>query len=89
MLVVTLAQLQSYVGAPPTRTQTFRRTNGELVEWGWRDALGGTPGWWFGVTSGERVLSIGWTGGDERDRDYEIRRAIRLHMRPAVPQVIA
>jgi len=79
---MTLETLQAYVGASSSRTETFRRSNGELTEWGWRDTMSGSDGWWWAVTHGERVLAIGWTGGDHLDRAAEIRRAIVRHMQP-------
>jgi hypothetical protein len=77
---VTLSHLQSLVGPPPARSQTYRRKNGGMVEWAWRDTLSDQRGWWFAVTAGDRVLEIAWSAGDEDERDDEIRRAVAKHM---------
>lgn len=86
---MNVRHLMSLVGAPPVRAEVYRRANGELTEWGWRDTLAGELGWWFAVTSGERVLALGWTLGGAKERDDEIRRAINKHMRPAVPEAVS
>lgn len=87
---MTLAHLMGLVGPPPVRAETHRRSNGEMLEWGWRDTMCGSPGWWYAVTRGERVVvSPRWTIGGEGERDEEIRRAIAQHMRSAAPEAIA
>lgn len=85
---MTLAQLQARVGTPAGRYQTYRRTNGELIEWGWSDTIG-QRGWWWAVTSGERILASGWTIGGANQRNTEILRAVRKHIRPCVPEAVA
>lgn len=78
-----LADLQAYVGADASiDTATYQHTNGQLIEWGWRDAMNGLDGWWWAVTAGEYLLAIGWTAGDELERGEEIRRAVIQHVKP-------
>jgi hypothetical protein len=85
-LVVTLDDLRAATGMPATeasRTERFQRSNGSLVEWGWRDTVRGGDGWWWAITHGDRVLAIGRAPGDALARGERIRRALARHLQHA------
>lgn len=74
---MTLAQLQAYVGPPPTRGGVvYAEARGELAVVAWTDRFCDADGWWVAVTRGERVLSIVWSAGGLRSRNLEIDRAV-------------
>ena len=69
---------------PPRITDRFERQLETHTEWGWRDAIAGESGWWWAITSGDRVLVLGWTSGDDLIRDEEIRRGISAVVLPVL-----
>lgn len=78
MLVVTLEYLQAYVGCP-LGGESYRRTVGELVTWGWRGTMQGRSGWWCAATLGDVVLELAWTLGGAGQRNGELRRMAAHH----------
>ncbi len=72
---LTLEDLHVLVGAPLSPGAAILRRNGPLLEVAWEESLGGSGGWWWALSIGPTVLAQGWTSGNRRDRDAEIRRA--------------
>ena len=73
---LSLEDLHVLVGAPLSSGAVTLRRNGPLLEAAWPETLGGGTGWAWSLSLGPRLISQGWTGGNRRDRDGEIRRAV-------------
>ena len=69
---------------PPCVTHRFERHMLDHTEWGWRDSIGEESGWWWAISSGDRVCAIGWTSGDHLARNEEIRRAVAIVALPVL-----
>lgn len=87
---MTLAELQAYVGAPPSRGAVyFTQRDGGLRVMAWADSIGAEPGWWYAITrevaGREVVAAMGWSAGNRRDRDIEIATSLVRVIAPAPP----
>lgn len=71
---LTIEDLHRIVGAP-LHGAVLRR-NGDLLEVAWEEPFGGRSGWQWALFRGSQFLSHGWTGGNRRDRDGDIKRAV-------------
>lgn len=73
---LTAEELHALVGAPLAPGAVMMRRNGDLLETAWEEPLTGARGWAWSLSRGAVLITSGWTSGNRRDRDAEIRRAV-------------
>lgn len=76
---LTLEELHVLVGSPLAPGAAVRRRNGDYLEVAWEEPNGGSGGWSWALFIGRTFVAQGWTSGNRRDRDAEIRRARDEH----------
>jgi hypothetical protein len=81
--VVTLADLQAYVGAPARRGAYYLEHRGGLDITAWEDTLAGSVGWWYAITrlygDQEILVALGWSAGGLVARTQSIAVALAVY----------
>lgn len=73
---MTVSEVLEQVGPPRGAVVTHTLLRSDLAITTWEDARGGERGWFWLIALSGYVVAMGWTGGNEIDRDIEIGRGV-------------
>ena len=76
---MTLDELRSTLGIPADIDACYARVTEGHRAIAWNGPVDGRSGWWWAVLplDSDDVIAAGWAAGRTRDRDGDIRAALR------------